>query len=137
MTPEKKKEIIDHIRQTHKIAIDEDDPIFAVITANEIVFEEHMKNQDIMFTEHLANIETNTELYLSKAKDLAEVKISKAVENAHTQLEQFKREAKEELAVTPSMESTITNKIPVAYWVMLLFAAAFGYGAALVLLPGV
>ena len=129
MKPEKKKEIIDHIRQTHKIAIDEDDPIFAIITANEIAFKENLKNQEIMFTEHLANITSNTELYLSKAKELAEVKISKAVEDAYTQLEQFKSEAKEELTVEP----TITNKISI--WIMLLIATAVGYGAALVFLP--
>ena len=129
MTPEKKKEIIDHIRQTHKIAIDEDDPIFAIITANEIAFKENLKNQDIMFAEHLANITSNTELYLSKAKELAEVKISKAVEDAYIQLEQFKSEAKEELTAEP----TITNKISI--WIMLLIATAVGYGAALVFLP--
>jgi len=132
MTSEKKKEIIDHIRQIHKIAIDEDDPVFAIITANEIIFEEQMKKQDIMFTKHLANIETITELYLSKAKELAEEKISNAVGDAYTQLEQFKSKAKEELT---TKQPTITNRISIVYWITLLIAAAVGYGVALVFLP--
>jgi len=133
MTPEKKQEILEKIRQDHKIAIDEDDPMFAIVTANEVVFEEYMTKQNIMFAEHLANMETSTENYLTRAKELAEVKISKAVEDAYQKLEEFKEEAKTDFEVknTPDTEK---QSIPILYWVMLLFAVALGYGIGLVLI---
>lgn len=133
MTPEKKQEILEKIRQDHKIAIDEDDPMFAIVTANEVVFEEYMTKQNIMFAEHLANMETSTENYLTRAKELAEVKISNAVEDAYQKLEEFKEEAKADFEAknTPNTEK---QSIPILYWVMLLFAVALGYGIGLVLI---
>jgi len=132
MTPERKQEILEKIRQEHKIAIDEDDPMFAIITANEVVFEDYMSKQNIMFAEHLANMETSTENYLTRAKELAEVKISNAVEGAYQQLEEFRDEAKAEIESKEAPETR--QSIPILYWVMLLFAVALGYGIGLVLI---
>ncbi len=132
MTPERKQEILEKIRQEHKIAIDEDDPMFAIITANEVVFEDYMSKQNIMFAEHLANMETSTENYLTRAKELAEVKISNAVEEAYQKIEEFRDEAKAEIEVKE--ESKTKQSIPILYWVMLLFAVALGYGIGLVLI---
>ena len=132
MTEIQKIEILNAINQNHGIATNEKDPIFSLVTVSEIIFSEYLKKMDLMFTQHEANVETTTEKYLSKAKDLAEVKISKAVENAHSQLEQFKSEAKQDL--TNARDDPSSPQIPIIYWVLLGMTGVVGYMVALLIL---
>lgn len=53
-----KKEIIDEIAKKHHIILDEADPILAVISANEIVFDEYINKVDNLFIKHKADLES-------------------------------------------------------------------------------
>lgn len=53
-----KKEIIDEIAKKHHIILDEADPILAVISANEMVFDEYINKVDNLFIKHKADLES-------------------------------------------------------------------------------
>lgn len=53
-----KKEIIDEIAKKHHIILDEADPILAVISANEMIFDEYINKVDNLFIKHKADLES-------------------------------------------------------------------------------
>jgi len=57
MEPKEKEQILEAIRHRHGIAIDINDPLFAIITANEIVLERQINQQDKQFKEQLIEME--------------------------------------------------------------------------------
>ncbi len=52
-----KKTLIEEIAKRHHIILDESDPIFAVVSANEIIFDELLYKVEKVFTKHKADIE--------------------------------------------------------------------------------
>ncbi len=52
-----KKTLIEEIAKRHHIILDENDPIFAVVSANEIIFDELLYKVEKVFTKHKADIE--------------------------------------------------------------------------------
>ncbi len=137
LTPEKKQELLNKIRELHKISVDDDDPLFALITANEYAFLDHMSKVDILFKDQLSNIEEATKRYQDEIKELAEVKISKAVNDAFNRLDAYKKEIDEALEYARS-QSEITadqkigfKNIPPLFWLLPIFSVALGYAAAL------
>jgi len=52
-----KKTLIEEIAKRHHIILDESDPIFAVVTANEIIFDELLRKAERVFAKHKADIE--------------------------------------------------------------------------------
>ena len=133
MTEEQKEEILNEIRKSHGIAMNSNDPTFAVITALEIVARRYLKEVDLLMTKQTVTIQDTTELYLSKAKDLAEVKITTATNKTLEQLEQFKLEAKQDLTNARDNPSS-SSQIPMIYWVLLAMTGAVGYMTALLIL---
>jgi len=95
MSKEEKEKILETIRKRHGIAIDMNDPLFAIITANEIMIEKQLKEQSKHFTEQLIEMEHITNKYLTQSKELLEVKLSLAVKKAKEQLKINKKETKE------------------------------------------
>ena len=53
-----KKKIIDEIAKKHHIILDEADPILAVISANEMIFDEYINKVDNLFIKHKADLES-------------------------------------------------------------------------------
>ena len=53
-----KKELIDEIAKKHHIILDEADPILAVISANEMIFNEYINKVDNLFIKHKADLES-------------------------------------------------------------------------------
>lgn len=53
-----KKEIIEEIAKKHHIILDETDPIFAVVTANELILNEFSSKLDKLATKHKSDLES-------------------------------------------------------------------------------
>lgn len=52
-----KKTLIEEIAKRHHIILDENDPIFAVVSANELIFDDLISKAEKIFTKHKADIE--------------------------------------------------------------------------------
>jgi hypothetical protein len=96
MTQEEKEKVLEAIRKKHGIAIDKNDPLFAMITANEIILERQLKQQSNIFVEQLIDMENITKKYLTQSKELLEVKLTLAVKEAKKQLQENNQQNKEE-----------------------------------------
>ncbi|MBZ7936326.1 conjugal transfer protein TraM [Campylobacter sp. B0100352/1] len=53
-----KKELIEEIAKKHHIILDENDPIFAVVSANEIIFDNFLEKINLLFTKHKTDLES-------------------------------------------------------------------------------
>ncbi|EAJ7826549.1 conjugal transfer protein TraM [Campylobacter coli] len=53
-----KKELIEEIAKKHHIILDENDPILAVVSANEIIFDDFLKKIDLLFIKHKTDLES-------------------------------------------------------------------------------
>lgn len=80
-------EIISKVAKQHGLALDRNDPIFAIITANEVMFEDFVTRIENSFVGHMREIEGMTAKYIADAKQLAEVHIGAAVEETYKVLE--------------------------------------------------
>ena len=102
MSREEKEKILQTIRKKHGITIDINDPLFAIVTANEIMLERQLKQQNKHFTEQLIEIEIVTNKYLTQSKELIEKKLTLALKEANEKLQvnnqQKKKEIKEDKA---------------------------------------
>ncbi|CAA6815228.1 MAG: Unknown protein [uncultured Sulfurovum sp.] len=96
MKAEEKEKILEAIRKRHGIAIDITDPLFAMVTANEIILEKQFEQQNRIFAEQLIEMEIITKNYLTESKELLEKKLTLAIKEAKTQLKQNKQQNKEE-----------------------------------------
>jgi len=127
MSREEKEKIIQTIRKKHGIAIDINDPLFAIVTANEIMLERQLKQQNKHFTEQLIEIEIVTNKYLTQSKELIEKKLTLALKEANEKLQvnnqQNKKEIKEDKA------NSIINPI-----LFIITGIIIGYTTALLIL---
>jgi len=135
MNDEQRSEILAAIRKGG-VAINEEDPIFAILTANEICLEDHLAKVDIQNMEFFAKLKSFTKEIQDEAKNLAEVRISKAVNGAFERLDDYKKEIEEVKAPPPPPEPNkdLGNKPGVYYALVPIFAAASGFTAALLIL---
>ena len=67
-----KKELIDEIAKKHHIILDEADPILAVISANEMIFDEYINKVDNLFIKHKADLESFKISILRELKEYIE-----------------------------------------------------------------
>jgi len=139
VTPESEKIVamLNKIREIHGISTTEKDPIFAILTANEIAFEDHLAKIDIQNMEFYAKLESFTKEIQDEAKNLAEVRISRAVNGAFERLDDYKKEI-EEVKATPSSEEQKKNGMnleKMIWYVFGVFASAcLGFGLCLIIL---
>jgi len=137
VTPEQKEEMLNAIRKTHGISTTEKDPIFAIITANEIAFEDHLAKIDIQNMQFYAKLASFTKEIQDEAKNLAEVRISRAVNRAFERLDDYKKEI-EEVKPIPSSEEQKKNGVDLGkmmWYVSGLFTSAcLGFGLGLIIL---
>lgn len=96
MTADEKEKILETIRKEHGIAMDKNDPLFALITANEIMLERQIKKQEEQFKEQLIEMEMVTNRYLTQSKELLEKKLTHIVKEAKTELQKNHQETRAE-----------------------------------------
>ena len=127
MSREEKEKTLQTIRKKHGITIDINDPLFAIVTANEIMLERQLKQQNKHFTEQLIEIEIVTNKYLTQSKELIEKKLTLALKEANEKLQvnnqQKKKEIKEDKA------NSIINPI-----LFIITGIIIGYTTALLIL---
>jgi hypothetical protein len=135
--PERIVAMLNKIREIHGISTTEKDPIFAIITANEIAFEDHLAKIDIQNMQFYAKLASFTKEIQDEAKNLAEVRISRAVNGAFERLDDYKKEI-EEVKATPSSEEQKKNGVDLGkmmWYVFGVFASAcLGFGLGLLIL---
>ncbi|CUU92045.1 MULTISPECIES: hypothetical protein [Campylobacter] len=68
----KKDEMIKIIADKHKLILDENDPIFAVITANELLFDDFISKIDRYFIKQKADLETYKTNILAELREYAQ-----------------------------------------------------------------
>lgn len=96
MKKEEKEKILEAIRKKHGIAIDINDPLFAIVTANEIMLERQLKQQNKHVTEQLVEMEMVTKKYLTQSKELLEKKLTLALKEAKEKLQENNQQNKED-----------------------------------------
>ncbi|MDN5071429.1 conjugal transfer protein TraM [Aliarcobacter butzleri] len=64
-----KKEILEEIAKRHHIILDSNDPIFAVVTANELIFNDFLSKADKLFIKHKMDLESYKVAILKELKD--------------------------------------------------------------------
>lgn len=82
-----KEKILNTIRKEHGLAIDNKDPMFALLTANEIILEQELKQLNSIFSDQLIEMELVTKNYLKNAKELLEKRLTLALKESKAELQ--------------------------------------------------
>ncbi|HDX6309612.1 conjugal transfer protein TraM [Campylobacter fetus subsp. fetus] len=69
----KKDEMLKIIADKHKLILDENDPIFAVVTANELLFDDFISKLDIYFIKQKADLESYKTTILAELKEYTQI----------------------------------------------------------------
>jgi len=123
MDPLLKEKIVNRIRKEHKITLYDTDPIFAIITANEIILEEQLKQLNKTFERQLIEMEMVTNNYLDSSKNLLEKRLILLLQELKKTIEQPQEDKREK------PNNTLTNPI-----VTMVIGFILGYGLSLILL---
>ena len=121
MKRELKDNIINRVRKEHGITLADKDPIFAIITANELIFEKQIDEFNKNLELQLIEIEQVTKNYLKEGKELLEKKLTIALHEAKKRLEEPQQTKKQELTHTTTI-------------ITLVIGFILGYGLSLMLL---
>jgi len=124
MEEELKDKIINTVRKEHGITLGRRDPIFAIITANDLILEEQLKQLNNIFELQLIEMEQMTKNYLENGKELLEKKLTLALHEAKKSLNTPQRPTakKEE-------KNILTNPL-----ITTVIGFILGYGLSLFLL---
>ena len=126
VTPLDKEKILDAIHKEHGVLLDSKDPIFAIMTANDIILTQHTNALEASLLQQKNEIESITQEYLKEAKVLAEQKISTATQAAQ-------RKVLSTIEATSSKSTSLAdNKIPLLF--ALVTGGILGYTLALLVL---
>jgi predicted N-formylglutamate amidohydrolase len=87
MDQELKERVINSIRKEHGITVDKNDPMFAIVTANDMVLQEQRKQLNNIVEHQLIEMEQVTNNYLKNAKELLEKRLTVALKEAKKELE--------------------------------------------------
>jgi hypothetical protein len=123
MEEELKDKIINTVRKEHGITLGRRDPIFAIITANDLILEEQLKQLNNIFELQLIEMEQMTKNYLENGKELLEKKLTLALHEAKKSLETPQLTSKQE------EKNILTNPI-----ITTIIGFILGYGLSLFLL---
>ena len=119
-----KEKIIEQVRRDHNITIRKDDPLFAIVTANQIAMEEYLTRLNKITEEQQLEIQITTENYLNKAKEILEERLSYILKELHNKLKTNTQQEQ----ITPK-KSYLKNPI-----LILIVGMIIGYTLALLLL---
>ena len=123
MEEDLKEKIINTVRKEHGITLGRRDPIFAIITANDLILEEQLKQLNNIFELQLIEMEQMTKNYLENGKELLEKKLTLALHEAKKSLETPQQTSKQE------EKNILTNPI-----ITTVIGFILGYGLSLFLL---
>jgi len=124
MEEELKDKIINTVRKEHGITLGRRDPIFAIITANELILEEQLKQLNNIFELQLIEMEQMTKNYLENGKELLEKKLTLALHEAKKSLETSQQPTSKQ-----EEKNILTNPI-----ITIVIGFILGYGLSLFLL---
>lgn len=122
-----KDEIIDKIRREHNIVIKKNDPLFAMVTANEIVLREQIKQINKIFEEQQITSEIATQNYLNQAKEILEKKLTHLLKSLHQSINKTKKEQQQQ-------KETEDKKLLQYPLLLLIIGMITGYSLALFIL---
>jgi hypothetical protein len=122
MDQQKIDDIIAKIAKEHSIILDRNDPIFAVMTANEVIIEDFLLMVEKAYEHHMREIEGMTAKYIADTKQLAQGRIGAAVKETFSVLEEYHKKA---LLEIETATKTATNGLLVSnaqvqmnYWLI-------------------
>lgn len=124
MEEELKDKIINTVRKEHGITLGRRDPIFAIITANDLILEEQLKQLNNIFELQLIEMEQMTKNYLENGKELLEKKLTLALHEAKKSLE-----TPQQLTLKQEEKNILTNPL-----ITTVIGFILGYGLSLFLL---
>lgn len=126
MNKEFQEDIIDKIRREHNLVIKKGDPLFAIVTANEMVLKEQIKQIHKIFEEQQISSEIATQNYLNQAKEILEQKLTHLLKSLHQSINKTKQE---------QQQQQIENKKLLQHPLLLLIIGMItGYSLALFIL---
>lgn len=102
MTHELKAKAIDEVTKKHKLILDENDPVFAVVTIMETVMQESVDRFDLLLKMQAAAIEEHNVKLLAESKQLAQTIIAAKVTEVINHMEKMKADALTEIEETTS-----------------------------------
>jgi hypothetical protein len=124
MEEELKDKIINTVRKEHGITLGRRDPIFAIITANDLILEEQLKQLNNIFELQLIEMEQMTKNYLENGKELLEKKLTLALHEAKKSLE-----TPQQPTLKQEEKNILTNPL-----ITTVIGFILGYGLSLFLL---
>jgi len=119
-----KDNIINIVRKEHGITLGRRDPIFAIITANDLILEEQLKQLNNIFELQLIEMEQMTKNYLENGKELLEKKLTLALHEAKKSLE-----TPQQPTLKQEEKNILTNPL-----ITTVIGFILGYGLSLFLL---
>ena len=118
----KKEAILAKIAKEHALILPNNDAIFAIITANEVMFEDFVTRIENSFVGHMREIEGMTAKYIADAKELAEVHIGAAVDETYSVLEKRHELSINEINAATNAAllalASAQSQTKVNYWIM-------------------
>lgn len=132
MNKDLKQKIIDTVAKEHHLIIDGNDPIFALITANEIALENYTKRIDQSNSINLVELENQYTKIVLEIKELAEKKIGLAIEKTNMDLQETRNKILKDIELSIK-ENSNTVAAPVVknntvLYCILTFAVALIIG---------
>lgn len=107
MTDDIKAKAIDEVAKKHKLILDENDPVFAVVTIMETVIQESVDRFDLLLKMQAAAIEEHNVKLLAESKQLAQTIIAAKVTEVVNHMEKMKADALTEIEETTSSQQNI------------------------------
>lgn len=110
MTDEIKAKAIDEVAKKHKLILDENDPVFAVVTIMETVMQESVDRFDLLLKMQAASIEEHNVKLLAESKQLAQTIIAAKVTEVVNNMEKMKADALTEIEETTSRNRNLLQQ---------------------------
>lgn len=110
MTQELKLKALDEVAKKHKLILDENDPVFAVVTIMETVMQESVDRFDVLLKMQAAAIEEHNVKLLAESKQLAQTIIAAKVTEVVNHMEKMKADALMEIEQTASKNRNLPQQ---------------------------
>lgn len=110
MTDEIKAKAIDEVAKKHKLILDENDPVFAVVTIMETTMQESVDRFDLLLKMQAAAIEEHNVKLLAESKQLAQTIIAAKVTEVVNHMEKMKTDALMEIEQTASKKRDLPQE---------------------------
>lgn len=110
MTQELKLKALDEVAKKHKLILDENDPVFAVVTIMETVMQESVDRFDVLLKMQAAAIEEHNVKLFAESKQLAQTIIAAKVTEVVNHMEKMKTDALMEIEQTSSKNKDLLQQ---------------------------